>query len=84
MNATGGNTDSEFRTASIEKSFARVALEARARYTVGYTTHEPFLDGKYRKLEVKVLHPNLTVIAPPGYWPRAMEVRARPPVSATP
>jgi VWFA-related protein len=84
VNATGGNVDAEFRTASIEKSFARVALEARARYTVGYTTHEPFIDGKYRKLEVKVLRPNLTVMAPPGYWPRAMEVRPRPAVSATP
>lgn len=83
-NATGGNIDAEFRTASIEKSFARVALEARTRYTVGYTTHEPFIDGKYRRLEVKVLHPDLTVIAPPGYWPGAREIRptSRPADSA--
>jgi VWFA-related protein len=76
--ATGGNFDAEFRPASIEKSFARIANEVRSRYTVGYTTHEPFLDGKYRKLEIKVLLPNLTVIAPPGYWPRAMEMRPQP------
>jgi len=76
---TGGNFDSEFRTMSIQKSFARIAEEVRTKYTVGYTTHEPFLDGKYRKLEIKVLHPDLTVIAPPGYWPRAMEMRPRPP-----
>jgi VWFA-related protein len=76
---TGGNFDSEFRPQSIEKSFARIAAEVRSKYTVGYTTHEPFLDGKYRKLEIKVLHPDLTVIAPPGYWPRAMEMRPRPP-----
>jgi VWFA-related protein len=81
--ATGGNIDSDFRTAAIEKSFSKIALEARTRYTVGYVTHEPFLDGKYRKLEVKVLHPDLTVLAPPGYWPRAMELRPRPAV-ATP
>lgn len=82
-NATGGNIDAEFRTASIEKSFSKIALEARTRYTVGYTTHEPFLDGKYRHVEIKVLHPNLTVLAPQGYWPWAREQRQRPAV-ATP
>ena len=82
--ATGGNFDSEFRTASIEKSFTKIAGEARYRYTLGYYTNEPFLDGKYRKLEVKVLRPDLTVIAKPGYWPWAMEVRPGPPASATP
>jgi VWFA-related protein len=78
-NATGGNFDAEFMVGTIEKSFARIAEEARTRYTVGYTTHEPFVDGKYRKLEVVVLNHgnNLTVMAPPGYWPMAMEVRPR-------
>jgi len=79
--ATGGQVDSEFRTAEIEKSFARVAGEARNRYTVVYRTHEPFIDGKYRKVEVKVLYPNLTVLARPGYWPSAMEMRQRPAVA---
>ena len=74
---TGGNLEAEFRLDAIEKSFAKIAEEARTRYTVGYTTHEPFVDGKYRKLEVVVMnHGNdLTVMAPPGYWPMAMEVR---------
>jgi VWFA-related protein len=82
-NASGGNIDAEFRTAAIEKSFTKIALEARTRYTVGYSTHEPFLDGKYRRLEVKVLHPDLTVLAPPGYWPGARELRQTAP-TATP
>jgi VWFA-related protein len=77
--ATGGNFDAEFRPSSIEKSFARIAEEVRARYTVGYTTHEPFVDGKYRTLEVKVLgRSDLTIIAPPGYWPRPTERRPNP------
>jgi len=78
--ATGGNFDAEFRLGSIEKSFAKIAEEARNRYTVGYTTHDPFVEGKYRKLDVVVLnHGNdLTVMAPPGYWPMAMELRPRP------
>ena len=78
VNATGGNIDSEFRTGAIEKSFARIAGEARSRYTVGYYTHEPFINGKYRTTEVKVMRPGLTIFAKKGYWPSAMEMRPRP------
>jgi VWFA-related protein len=70
-NATGGNFDSEFLRKGIEKSFAKIAEEVRTQYTVGYYTHEPFIDGKYRPVEVKVLRPNLTVIAKRGYYPTA-------------
>lgn len=79
--ATGGQIDSEFREKEIEQSFARVAGEARNRYTVVYRTHEPFVDGKYRKVEIKVLYPNLTVLARGGYWPSAMEMRQQPAVA---
>jgi VWFA-related protein len=74
---TGGNFDGEFRQRGIEASFAKIAEEVRTQYTVGYYTHEPFIDGKYRQVEVKVLRPNLTVISKPGYWPTAQE--ATPP-----
>jgi VWFA-related protein len=70
-NATGGNFDGEFRQKGIENSFAKIAAEVRNQYTVGYYTHEPFIDGKYRQVEVKVLRPNLTVMAKKGYWPTA-------------
>jgi VWFA-related protein len=70
-NATGGNFDGEFRQKGIETSFAKIAEEVRTQYTVGYYTHQPFIDGKYRTLEVKVLRPNLTVIAKKGYYPTA-------------
>jgi VWFA-related protein len=76
--ATGGQLDSEFRLASIEKSFQRVANEARSRYTLGYYSPEPFIDAKERRVEVRVLHPNLTVIAKDRYWPEAMEMRTQP------
>ncbi len=52
-NATGGNFDGEFRQKGIETSFAKIAEEVRTQYTVGYYTHHPFIDGKYRTLEVK-------------------------------
>jgi VWFA-related protein len=79
--ATGGNFDGEFRQKGIEESFAKIAAEVRTQYTLGYYTHEPFIDGKYRQVEVKVLRPNLTVISKPGYWPTAQETmpsRVRP------
>ena len=70
--ATGGQMASEFRTKGIEESFSEVTKEVRTQYTVGYYTHEPFIDGKYRKTEVRVLRPNLNVISRDGYYPSAM------------
>lgn len=69
--ATGGQPDMEFRTAGISRSFQKIAEEARTQYTVGYYSHQPMLDGKYRKLEVRVARPNLTVLAKEGYYPTA-------------
>ena len=73
--ATGGQIDPEFRQKGIEESFARITEEVRTQYTVGYYTREPFIDGKYRKLEVRVLRPGLTVIAKDGYYPTAADTR---------
>jgi hypothetical protein len=44
---------------------------------VDFTTQEPLLDGKYRKLEVRVLRPGLTVIAKQGYYPMPQPARPR-------
>ena len=75
--ATGGQIDAEFRTAGIARSFGRIAEEVRTQYTVGYYSREPFIDGKYRKIEVKVLRPNLSVIAKEGYYPTAGDQRPK-------
>ncbi|WP_263383172.1 VWA domain-containing protein [Granulicella arctica] len=75
--ATGGQIDPEARTPGIARSFAKIAEEVRTQYTIGYYTREPFIDGKYRKLEVKVLRPNLTVISKDGYYPTAGDARPR-------
>jgi VWFA-related protein len=72
--ATGGQIDTEFRQRGIEQSFARITEEIRTQYTVGYNSHEPFIDGKYRTIEVRVLRPNLTVISKKGYFPGATSV----------
>jgi VWFA-related protein len=72
---TGGDYDAEFRQKGIETSFAKIAEEVRAQYTVGYYTHEPFIDGKFRTTEVRVLKPNLQVFAKKGYFPTASDVK---------
>jgi VWFA-related protein len=76
-NATGGNVDAEFRASSLEKGFAMVASEARNRYIVTWNSPEPFFDGKSRTLNITVLRPGLTVIAPPVYYPESQERRQR-------
>jgi VWFA-related protein len=69
--ATGGTLDSERGTRGIENSYAAIAEEARTQYTLGYLSHQPVLDGKFRKIDVRVLRPGLEVIAKNGYYPTA-------------
>jgi VWFA-related protein len=73
--ATGGSFDAEFRQRGIEESFAKISEEVRTQYTLGYYSHEPFIDGKYRPIEVRVLRPDLTVLAKKGYFPTATDTR---------
>jgi VWFA-related protein len=82
--ATGGQTDPEFRPKGIESSFASITNEVRAQYTVGYYTHESPYNESYRRTEVRVMKPGLTIICKDGYYPSAADnMRARP-VPATP
>lgn len=71
--ATGGNLEAELRQRGIEESFQKIFEEVRTQYTVGYYSHEPFIDGKYRTLEVRVMRPNVTVLAKKGYYPTASD-----------
>jgi VWFA-related protein len=73
--ATGGTLDSEPRLNGIEKSYAKIAEEARTQYTLGYNSHQPFIDGKYRAIDVRVERPGLEVIAKKGYWPNAQDAK---------
>jgi VWFA-related protein len=70
-NATGGHLYSEFSENGIQRSFAQLAELARTQYTIGYYSQLAVLDGKYRKLDVRVLRPNLDVVAKDGYYPTA-------------
>jgi len=82
--ATGGQTDPEFSIKGIESSFAKITELVRTQYTAGYYTHEPFIDGKFRKVEVRILRPNLNVISKEGYFPSAMEATHPAPSPAAP
>jgi VWFA-related protein len=73
--ATGGYLDGETTTNGIEKSYARIAEEARTQYTLGYYSHEPFIDGKFRKIDVRVNRPGLEIITKMGYFPNAQDAK---------
>lgn len=80
--ATGGEFYAHYRTKGIEESFAKITEEARVQYTVWYNSREPMIDGKFRSVEVRVLRPNLQVIAKKGYYPSVAD--ARPQAQPTP
>jgi VWFA-related protein len=73
--ATGGTLESERGVNGIENSYAEIAETARTQYTLGYYSHEPVIDGKYRKIEVRVERPGMDVTAKQGYYPNALESR---------
>jgi len=58
---------------NIEASYANLATEARNQYTLGYYSHEPLIDRKYRKIDVRVNRPGLEVSAKTGYWPSGQD-----------
>ena len=65
---TGGDVMAEFDRQGIEQAYARIADTARNQYTLGYTTRATQATN-YRTIDVRVLRPNLTVYAKPGYYP---------------
>ena len=73
--ATGGTLDAERGTNGIERSYAKIAEEARNQYTLGYLSHQPVIDGKFRRIEVRVNRPNVEVVAKNGYYPSAEDLK---------
>ena len=73
--ATGGQPDSERDLSGIEKSYAKIAIEARNQYTLVYSTHESVLDSKFRNIDVRVERPGLEIYAKKGYYPSSDDLR---------
>jgi len=81
--ATGGQFFADYRSKAIEMSFAKITEAARQQYTIWYNSPEPAIDGKFRKIEVRVLRPNLQVIAKNGYFPSAAPQTPRSSTAST-
>ena len=71
--ATGGDTDAAGGVNGIEKSYSKIADEARNQYTLGYLSHESIYDGRARNIEVRVDRPNVDVIAKRRYYPSGQD-----------
>jgi VWFA-related protein len=69
--ATGGVLEAQLSANGMERSFATIMKEARTQYTLGFYSHLPTIDGRYRTLDVHVERPNLDVKARHGYYPTA-------------
>jgi len=67
--------EAQFSADGMQRSFATIAKEIRTQYTLGFYSHIPTLDGRYRTLDVHVERPNLDVIARHGYYPTATTQR---------
>ncbi len=72
---TGGTLDAEATVNGMVKSYGKIAEEARTQYTLGYISHQPVLDSKFRAIDVRVERPGLEVIAKRGYYPSAQDVK---------
>jgi VWFA-related protein len=72
---TGGTLDAERNVNGIVKSYAKIAEEARTQYTLGYISHQPVIDGKFRTIDVRVDRPGLDVITKRGYYPSAQDLK---------
>ncbi len=72
---TGGDYYAEGGTNGIERSYAKIAEEARDQYTLGYLSHESIYDDKFRNIDVRVDRPNVNVIAKRGYYPSAQDFK---------
>lgn len=72
---TGGSVDAARGLNGIEKSYAEIAEQARAQYTLVYASHESIYDSKFRSIDVRVERPGLEVNAKRGYYPSAEEVQ---------
>jgi VWFA-related protein len=55
-------------TNNLRSGFNRIESDLRNYYLIGYTPSNATYDGKFRKIEVKVNRPGLTVAARKGYF----------------
>lgn len=72
------NTDGRaiFNTNDLGAGLRRISDDLSAYYLLGYSSTNPAADGRYRRIEVKVTQPDVSVTARRGYLAPAPESRA--------
>jgi Ca-activated chloride channel family protein len=70
VDQTGGQAFFPGKLADLDESYAKVVAEIRGQYHLGYASTNPAEDGAWRKVEVKVTRPDLTVRTRKGYFAR--------------
>jgi len=77
--ATGGTAFFPYSVKDLDRIYQQVLGEVRAQYTIGYVSTNEKLDGKWRKVEIKIIRPDskgLRVRARKGYYaPSTPELR---------
>ncbi len=69
---------------NLERALPRLLTDVGSYYLLGYISTNQKLDGRYRRLTVRVKRPGVTVRARPGYLaPTAAEVSAAAPQTAS-
>jgi VWFA-related protein len=66
--ASGGRLFKANSPRDLVSVYAQVAEELRSVYTIGYYPQNQNFDGKYRRIQVKVKRPGLTLRTRPGYY----------------
>jgi Ca-activated chloride channel family protein len=66
--ASGGRLFKAESIRDMASVYAQVAEELRSVYTIGYYPQNQNFDGKYRRIQVKVKRPGLSLRTRPGYY----------------
>jgi Ca-activated chloride channel family protein len=65
---TGGQAFFPSHMKEVESTYDKVLGEIRAQYHLGYLSTNPSTDGAWRKVEIKLKHPELKVRTRKGYF----------------
>ena len=79
------NTDGMaiFNSNDIRAGFLRIADDLSAYYLLGYASTNPQLDGRFRKIEVRLKQPNVNLTARRGYTAGTVEANNAAAAAAT-
>ena len=65
---TGGRSFFPAKIEDLAGIYSQIADELASQYTIGYTSKNPRRDGAWRRIDVRVTRPSVTVRAKRGYY----------------